>query len=131
MLLDEMGEEDFFYGLKLYIHRHEFENTESKDSWRALQDCGHVKVADKMKVWTKMAGYPVVVVTEEHADGDPNSEEVVALRLHQKRFVVGDVQDDREETLYPLRISLRSEAGIDMYDTDEREISIPVHGKTL
>ena len=132
MLMDEMGEDNFFGGLKLYMGRHEFGNTESKDLWRAFQDCGDPRVTDKMRVWTKEAGFPVVSVTEDCAGGGSGPGEVVALRLHQKRFVVGGAgHDDGKEQIYPLRISMRSETGIDIYDMEERETVIPAQGKTL
>ena len=84
VLLDDMGEEAFFNGLKLYIGRHKFGNTESEDLWRAFQDCGDPKVSGRMHVWTKEAGFPVVIIAEEYDNADADSGEATALCLHQK-----------------------------------------------
>lgn len=132
MLLDDLGEDRFFQGLKLYTHRHKFGNTESDDLWHAFRDCGDLEVPDRMRVWTKETGFPVVTVTEEYNGADTDCGEVTALRLHQERFLMTRRSDsDSKRVLYPLRVSVRSESGVDTYDMQEQEITIPVRGKAV
>ena len=136
MLLGEIGEQSFFDGLKLYIRRHEFGNTESTDLWSAFQECTDYDIAGVMSVWTKVAGFPVIRVVEEYGN-ESDSQEVISLRLRQDRFIIGQVDSSNDSNhcansqIYPVRISVRSESGIDTYDMNEREITIPVNSKNL
>ncbi|EAQ92907.1 hypothetical protein CHGG_01142 [Chaetomium globosum CBS 148.51] len=130
MLLDDLGEKRFFQGLKLYTHRHKFGNTESADLWHAFRDCGDPEVPNRMRVWTKETGFPVVTVTEEYNDANTDCGEVTALRLHQERFLMNrNSGSDRKRVFYPLHVSIRSESGVDTYHMPEQEIVITVRGK--
>ncbi|KAK0667513.1 peptidase family M1-domain-containing protein [Cercophora samala] len=132
MLLEDLGEERFFRALGLYTRRHKFGNTRSEDLWRAFQDCGDATVPDRMRVWTEETGFPVILVTEEYNNADKTSGEVTALRLRQERFLVSGKHrgPSSNSLVYPLRVSVRSDTGIDVYGMDEQEIVIPVRAKT-
>lgn len=65
MILDEMGEAKFFEGLKLYLRRHQFGNTESHDLWQSWEACTGDSIDTQMHFWTKETGFPVVKVTEQ------------------------------------------------------------------
>ncbi|MBQ6320597.1 M1 family metallopeptidase [Candidatus Saccharibacteria bacterium] len=61
MLIREMGEANFFRGLKDYFQKHAYKNTAAGDLWASLEP--HAKgfsVRDFMTAWLTQSGYPVV-----------------------------------------------------------------------
>lgn len=104
MIASYLGEDVFLDGVRRYLKRHMYGNTETGDLWRALTEASGKDVRTLMEVWTKNVGYPVVTVTEQ--DG--------GLHLEQHRFLTtGDVKPEDDETLYPIFLNLRSKKGID------------------
>ena len=62
MLADYLGEKDFRDGLRHYLKKHSYKNTETTDLWRSFEKISGLPVARMMKTWTGRPGYPVVKV---------------------------------------------------------------------
>lgn len=76
MLADYLGEKKFRDGLRYYLKKHRYANTETMDLWRALEHVSHKPVAKIMRNWTREPGYPLVSVSTKGA----------GLILRQSRF---------------------------------------------
>ena len=76
MLEQYLTPEVFRAGVRLYLERHKFGNTETGDLWSALGESSHQAIPEIMDGWVFRAGYPVVTAK---LDGD-------ALVLTQQRF---------------------------------------------
>ncbi|MBR3257347.1 M1 family metallopeptidase [Candidatus Saccharibacteria bacterium] len=81
MLIREMGEENFFKGLKSYFEKNKYKNAEADDLWTALNPFADFDVKKFMHGWISQPGYPVL------------TDEV------QQRFLFDGTTDD---TKYPL-----------------------------
>ena len=82
MLIREMGEENFFKGLKDYFEKNKYKNAEATDLWVSLEPYAKgFSVRDFMTTWITKPGYPVI--TDEA----------------QQRFLLDGNTDD---TLYPI-----------------------------
>jgi len=64
MISTYLGEEPFLEGVRRYIKRHAYGNTQTDDLWAALEDASGKPVREIMSTWTRNVGYPVVQVTE-------------------------------------------------------------------
>jgi puromycin-sensitive aminopeptidase len=62
MLADYLGEKDFRDGLRHYLKKHSYKNTETLHLWQAFEKVSGKKVAKMMHNWTSQPGYPVVKV---------------------------------------------------------------------
>jgi puromycin-sensitive aminopeptidase len=62
MLADHLGEKDFRDGLRHYLKKHSYKNTETIHLWQAFEKVSGKKVAKMMHDWTRKPGYPVVKV---------------------------------------------------------------------
>ncbi len=62
MLKKYLGNEDFQAGLRLYLARHSYGNTDSQDLWNAWEEATHKPIAEFMKLWTTQPGYPLIRV---------------------------------------------------------------------
>jgi len=114
MISTYLGEDTFLEGVRRYLKKHAYGNTQTGDLWAALGDASGKPVDEVMNTWTKHVGYPVVTVTEK----DDNS-----IHLKQNRFLkTGDVKPEEDEVLYPVFLGLRSKDGVDESQTlDSRE----------
>lgn len=124
MISGELGPERFLKGVRLYLKRYAYGNSTSDDLWSSIEEATAVPVREKMHIWTKRSGYPVVAITEVTED---ESQRVVAVRIRQDRFLSnpgGEAQafDD----VYPLRFGIRSENGIQMVDANAKEMTVHV-----
>ncbi|KAI1859740.1 hypothetical protein JX265_010189 [Neoarthrinium moseri] len=105
MISTYLGEETFLEGVRRYIKKHAYGNTQTEDLWAALEDASGKPVKDIMSIWTKNVGYPVVQVTE-------NSDS--SIHVKQNRFLrTGDVKPEEDKVLYPVFLGLRTKDGVD------------------
>ncbi|KAI9668236.1 MAG: Aminopeptidase 2 mitochondrial [Bathelium mastoideum] len=105
MISTYLGEETFMEGIRRYLAKYAYGNTQTKDLWASLSEASGKDVEKVMDIWTKNVGYPIVHVTE-----DPSSQ---SIRVKQNRFLrTADVQPEEDKTLYPVFLELRTKDGI-------------------
>ncbi|KAF2015914.1 hypothetical protein BU24DRAFT_433217 [Aaosphaeria arxii CBS 175.79] len=106
MISKYLGEEVFMEGVRRYLKKHAYGNTQTGDLWAALADASGKDVEKVMDIWTKKVGFPVVTVTEK-----PESN---SIHVKQNRFLrTADVKPEEDETLWPVFLGLRSKDGVD------------------
>src|SRR6201999_2926558 len=64
MISKYMGEDVFMEGIRRYLKKHAFGNTQTTDLWAALSDASGKNIEEMMSIWTKKVGFPVLTVTE-------------------------------------------------------------------
>ncbi|QKX53610.1 uncharacterized protein TRUGW13939_00689 [Talaromyces rugulosus] len=121
MISKYMGEEKFLQGVRDYIKKHAYGNTQTGDLWAALANASGKPVEQVMDIWTKNVGYPVVQVTENASAG--------TLKIQQNRFLrTGDVKPEEDQTIFPVFLGLRTKEGVSedlVLDKREGEFKIP------
>ncbi|MEK7104907.1 MAG: M1 family metallopeptidase [Patescibacteria group bacterium] len=60
MLTDYIGEKKFRDGLRYYLKKHSYKNTETVHLWKAFEKVSKKPVASIMHNWTSKPGYPVI-----------------------------------------------------------------------
>lgn len=106
MISKYIGEDVFIEGVRRYIKKHAWGNTQTSDLWDALADASGKDVAHVMDVWTKNIGYPVVTVTENEKDS--------SITVKQNRFLrTGDVKPEEDKVIYPVILGLKTKDGVD------------------
>ncbi len=109
MLEQYLGAERFREGIRLYLARHAYGNTETHDLWHAIEEASGEPVRRIMDQWIWQGGYPLVTASPS-ADG---------VRLDQRRFLA-DGGTDHAVWDVPLRV--RS------LDGDESSVLVPADG---
>ena len=94
MLHQYLGPEVFRDGLRHYLKRHAYGNTDTIDLWQALEEISGKPVKDFMHAWTSYSGFPLVSVTVD----DKNVE------VKQERFYVNPEHDKQKRTLWPIAL---------------------------
>lgn len=95
MLYGYLGEEAFRDGIRHYLKKFAYQNTETEDLWQALQDESGKPVKDFMHSWVSTPGYPLVKVAEQ--DGN--------LMLSQERFFILPDPERKNESLWPIPLN--------------------------
>ncbi|MEM7287278.1 MAG: M1 family metallopeptidase [Actinomycetota bacterium] len=99
MLEQYLGEDTFRDGIRHYLSKHSYGNTETHDLWDAIEEVTGQPARRIMDSWIFQGGYPVVAISESEQPG--------CLHLHQRR--VG--YDDVDETTWSVPIVLASGDG--------------------
>jgi puromycin-sensitive aminopeptidase len=100
MLEQYLGPDTFRDGLRLYMRKHAYGNTETTDLWDALEEASGQPARSIMDSWIYQGGYPLVSASVA-ADG-------ATLTLSQSRFRYDAAADD---TVWQAPVVVRSAAG--------------------
>lgn len=121
MISKYLGEENFLEGIRRYLKRHAYGNTQTGDLWAALSEASGKPVQEVMEVWTKNVGFPVVSVSENKDAG--------TITAKQNRFLrTGDVKPEEDKTLFPVILGLRTRDGVDetlMLKERQQDLKVP------
>ncbi|KAH8591884.1 aminopeptidase 2, partial [Bisporella sp. PMI_857] len=99
MISAYLGEDVFMEGIRIYLKRHAYSNTQTGDLWAALSEA-----SGKDKV-----GFPVVGVTE--------NEKEKTITVKQNRFLrTADVKPEEDETLFPELVLSKREQSFEVPD---------------
>lgn len=101
MLEQYLGAEEFRDGVRHYLQRHSYANTETHDLWDALSDSTGEPARDVMDSWIFQGGHPVV-----SAAGDDRG----TITLSQERFRY-DGQPDDARWQVPVVVAVGADAG--------------------
>lgn len=105
MISKYLGEDVFMEGIRQYLKKHAYGNTQTSDLWSALSGASGKDVSSVMDIWTKHVGYPVITVTENKNEN--------SIHIKQNRFLrTGDTKPDEDAVLYPVFLGLRTKNGI-------------------
>ncbi len=96
MLADYLGEDNFRDGLRYYLKKHSYKNTETLHLWQAFEKVSRKPVAKIMHNWTSKPGYPVV--SAEMKNGK--------IELSQTRFFSSPIskQKSKDKTKWEIPI---------------------------
>jgi puromycin-sensitive aminopeptidase len=128
MLEQYLGADRFRDGIRRYMARHQYGNTETSDLWDALEAETGEPVRRIAESWIFQGGFPEVHV--ETADGDQGPQ----LAISQRRFRYGEPTAGDERWSVPLVLGTRgatdgdSGAGDDAGDGGDRQVAQLLEG---
>ena len=119
MLEQYLGEEPFRDGIRHYLTRHAYANTETHDLWDAIEETTGQPVRAMMDTWIYQGGYPVLSLDREagrirqrrfRADGTPDPASwVVPVRMStadgEARTLVSDVSEALPDDIAPDEVA--------------------------
>ncbi|KAI0637348.1 leucyl aminopeptidase [Trametes polyzona] len=97
MLASYVGEERFIKGVSIYLKKHMYKNSVTRNLWEGIQAATDLDIPKMMDNWVKKIGYPVVTVTEK--DG--------GILVRQDRFLETGPADPKDnETIWTIPLNL-------------------------
>jgi puromycin-sensitive aminopeptidase len=107
MVEQHLGEAGFRDGVRLYLERHAYANTETSDLFDAIEEVTGAPVRELMDSWIWQGGHPLVSASLN--DG--------GISLCQRRFLADGEQDDDSTWLVPTPFGLLGKDPIAVDDT--------------
>ncbi|MEM3373855.1 MAG: M1 family metallopeptidase [Candidatus Woesearchaeota archaeon] len=102
MLNHYIGEKHFIEGIKYYLKKYKYSNTESIDLWNSWEKVSKKPIKKFLKNWIKKTGYPLVIADEKVKKTKQKQKEFIILK--QKRFLL-EKQNSKDKWLIPVRIN--------------------------
>lgn len=102
MLNEYLGPTDFRDGLRHYLKRHAYGNTDTIDLWRALAEVSKKPVESFMNAWTSQPGFPIVTATIKGS----------TLQLEQSRFYANPEQTKDTQAVWPVPTNAQLEPAL-------------------
>ena len=111
MLHEYIGPIAFRDGLRIYLKKHSYSNTDTVDLWAALEEASKQPVKNFMADWTSQSGYPII-----HANVKADK-----LELKQERFYLNP-KADRVKADWPIPLLASEDIGLQIIETPELTI---------
>lgn len=116
MLADYLGEKDFRDGLRYYLKKHSYKNTETIHLWQAFEKVSKKPISKMMGVWTGKAGYPLLTLSQKNN----------VLKVEQARFFASPISKGttKDKTVWPIPLNIQNKTSTKkvMLDTKKMEI---------
>src|SRR3990167_3573898 len=105
MLASYIGEKNFRDGLRYYLKKHSYKNTETVHLWQAFEKVSGLPVQKMMQNWTGKSGYPLIRASLTSPLGTPSTK----LILSQERFFLSPVSKakSKDKTIWQIPITLQ------------------------
>eukprot|EP00271_Cylindrocystis_brebissonii_P016097 TRINITY_DN3929_c0_g1_i1.p1 TRINITY_DN3929_c0_g1~~TRINITY_DN3929_c0_g1_i1.p1 ORF type:complete len:766 (-),score=129.97 TRINITY_DN3929_c0_g1_i1:280-2577(-) len=115
-----IGSEAFKKGLQIYLKRHQWGNTVTRDLWEATGEASGRPVAKMMHEWTNEMGFPVLTVSELSGGSG-------GVHLKQTRFLAkGAPTPEEDKVLWVVPVTAVNNAGsLPVFTLDEKEADAP------
>ncbi|MFL2677355.1 MAG: M1 family metallopeptidase [Dehalococcoidia bacterium] len=84
MLEQYVGEDQFRDGIRSYLKKHEFSNTETSDLWDSIEEFSSIPVRDTMNTWILQPGFPRLKFKDNNG----------YLELSQETFKYDNINND-------------------------------------
>lgn len=92
MLHKYLGADDFKVGLREYLAKHKYSNTNTVDLWESLEEVSGKPVREFMHAWTATPGFPLLEVNVNEK----------GVHVSQKRFFTNPNHEELPEQSWPI-----------------------------
>ncbi len=123
MLNSYLGSSTFQTGLRYYLKKHAYGNTDTDDLWAALQEASEKPVKAFMDSWTSQPGFPLVRANVETKE----------VTITQERFFTNPAHSNVPRSHWPLTLHAKtpglpalqekSHATYDIHDTHDLKLN--------
>lgn len=111
MLERFLGKDAFQGGLRHYLKKHSYANTDTTDLWQALEDVSGKPVQDFMAAWIEQAGFPLVRAHVTDTE----------VHVTQEQFLLNPLEREKAQltkTLWPVALKDSAET-TELFDKPE------------
>lgn len=114
MLHEYLSPELFRDGLRHYLKRHSYDNTDTSDLWLALEEISDKPVSNFMAAWTGHAGFPLVSAVVDDRQ----------VALEQERFYLNPETKFKTSTKWPIALLANNEKVPELFENHKQEIKV-------
>ncbi|MES2930358.1 MAG: M1 family metallopeptidase [Patescibacteria group bacterium] len=100
MIAQYLGYEKFRDGLRHYLKKHSYGNTDTKDLWHSFEKVSRKPVTKMMESWTGRTGYPLISISQTKNQWSARQERFFSSRISAK--------NNKEKTLWHIPFAYES-----------------------
>ena len=115
-LHEYLGADVFRDGLRVYLKKHAYGNTDTVDLWAALEAVSKLPVTQFMAAWIGLPGYPIV-----YADLSADQPQLL-----QERFYLNPSADKNITTVWPIPLEPSQPIGLTTIETQQTLLTKPL-----
>ena len=117
MLAEYLGPKHFRDGLRHYLKKHSYKNTNTVDLWDSFEHVSKQPVRKIMQNWTRMSGYPVISAAYDGKN----------LTLGQERFFMSPLSAKKstDTTTWMVPVSVQSSKGVSKNLLTKKTTKVP------
>ncbi|MFA7000312.1 MAG: M1 family metallopeptidase [Candidatus Paceibacterota bacterium] len=86
MIAEYIGDDKFRDGLRHYLKKHSYGNTNTVDLWSAFEKVSKKPIKKIMNSWTKKTGYPLVTISQRKVLWEINQERFFSSRIEALKY---------------------------------------------
>jgi puromycin-sensitive aminopeptidase len=101
-----VGEDAFRDGLRHYLKKHSYKNTETTHLWESLEKVSKLPVGNVMKSWTMKMGYPLVTLEKKKDTFTVSQERFLSSRLEVSAYK--KAKNKTPKTIWAIPLSYES-----------------------
>ena len=127
-LAEYIGHDNFRDGLRYYLKKYAYKNTDTVDLWKAFEIASKKPVSKMMSAWTKETGYPLVTLSPISGIGEKwkiEQERFFSSRISAKKYK----NSKTKKNIWP--IPLKYESNNDVLKILITKKSIPLVGTSI
>ncbi len=92
MLAEYLGADVFRDGLRHYLKKHSYNNTETVQLWESFEKVSKKNVVKMMNTWTKQTGYPLITLSKKGRQYNATQERFFSSRISRAKYNKGKKQ---------------------------------------
>ncbi len=92
MLAEYLGHDTFRDGLRHYLKKHSYNNTETVQLWESFEKVSKKNVVKMMNTWTKQTGYPLISLSKKGHQYSATQERFFSSRISRAKYNKGAQQ---------------------------------------
>ncbi|MDQ5971101.1 MAG: puromycin-sensitive aminopeptidase [Patescibacteria group bacterium] len=92
MLAEYLGADVFRDGLRHYLKKHSYNNTETIQLWESFEKVSKKNVVKMMNTWTKQTGYPLITLSKKGNQYSAAQERFFSSRISREKYNKGKKQ---------------------------------------
>jgi puromycin-sensitive aminopeptidase len=124
-LAEYLGHDKFRDGLRHYLKKHSYKNTNTIDLWNSFEKISKKPVKKIMNSWTKKTGYPLVTISKKKNIYIAAQERFFSSRVSKKNLQAGR----KEKTIW--QIPFKYESNTESFRVLTTQKSIPLIGTSI
>lgn len=127
-----IGHDKFRDGLRHYLKKHSYKNTNTVDLWNSFEKISKKPVNKMMSLWTKETGYPLVTISKKKNEFYLSQERFFSSRISAKEYA----NSTKKKNIWPIPIKYESLPAAENCSTEVMNLlmtkkSVPLIGVSI
>ena len=103
-LAEYIGDDKFRDGLRHYLKKHSYKNTNTIDLWESFEKVSKKPISGMMSAWTKETGYPLLTTSKKGNEFNLSQERFFSSRIEAQKYK----DSSKKKNIWPIPFKYES-----------------------